>query len=290
MTVTGAHVHQVLAKVGAVGGQVASVDALAAGLDDALRQAPKGLTKEGAAAFAATMAMESASFRTTEEYAKDGDYAPYIGRTFEQLTWRDAYAGFGTWLHDKKLLTDAAQFVKNPKSLADLRWAWLGGVWYWEAHDLWPHANQGNFLWVSQYVNGGAKNAGTNWTPNGWTARKAWYNAFLSLGAVLLPTAPAAPAPKPKTPFPLPKGQTYGMHTHNGYGTTPQDQADKNNIHHIKVQLRALGYRGPTILSGGIEAYHWNDALTKQVKQFQHDKGMSQTGEVGAETWAHLFA
>ena len=40
---------------------------------------------------------ESDGFNATEEYAKNGRYAPYIGRTWIQITWRDNYAAFGQW-------------------------------------------------------------------------------------------------------------------------------------------------------------------------------------------------
>ena len=62
---TGTDIRGALAAVRAVGKQIVGFDDLAAGATDALRQAPVGLTKEGASAFLATCAVESAWFRTT---------------------------------------------------------------------------------------------------------------------------------------------------------------------------------------------------------------------------------
>lgn len=187
MALTGTVVRAALASVDAVGGQMRSFDDLAAGASDALRQAP-GLTPAGAASFLATMAQESDYFRVTEEYAKNGRYAPYIGRTFEMITWRENYAAFGAWCRTRGLLTDADQFVNNPTSLRDYRWAWLGGVWYFQATNLWGWANAGDHLRVSQAVNGGRGRAGTSFVPNHWNERRKMFDAFRALGDALLPT------------------------------------------------------------------------------------------------------
>lgn len=178
-----------LTAVGALGKQIRGFDELAAGAVDALRQAPAGLTPAGAAAFLATTALESAWFRTTTEYGTGQRYAPYIGRTFIQLTWEANYAGFGGWCQARGLVDDRDVFVKHPGALSDVAWAWLGAVYYFEAHDLWRWANPGNFLAVSQAVNGGNGRVGTGFVPNGWVARKAMYEVFLAAGAQLLPAA-----------------------------------------------------------------------------------------------------
>jgi len=188
MALTGANIRAALAAVGAVGGQMTSFDNLAAGANDALRRAPAGLTAAGAAAFLATMAQESAYFRTTTEYSAGRNrYSPYDGRTFEMLTWEPNYRGFGQWCKTKGLVTDSECFVKNPRSLADYRWAWDGGVWFFQHNGLWKYANRGDFLSVSQGVNGGNGTIGSSWKPSGWNARRAMYDSFLRLGSALLP-------------------------------------------------------------------------------------------------------
>lgn len=189
MALTGQDIRNALATVGAVGGQMTSFDNIASGANDALRRAPKGLTKEGAAAFLATLAQESAYFRTTTEYSAGRNrYSPYDGRTFEMITWSPNYSGFGKWCVSQGLLSDSQTFVKNPRALSDFRWAWDGGVWFFGANNLWRYANAGNFLAVSQGVNGGNGTIGSSWKPSGWNARYSMYVSFLRLGARLLPS------------------------------------------------------------------------------------------------------
>lgn len=195
---SGATIQSALAAVGAVGKQLKSFDELAAGAVDALRQAPTGLTSAGAAAFLATCAVESAWFRTTTEYGTGQRYAPFIGRTFVQLTWSQNYAGFGRWCKNKGLVSDASVFVNNPASLADFRWAWLGAVYFFEVHGLWRYANADNFLAVSQAVNGGDGKIGSQFVPNSWTERKAMYRVFLAANI-------APPIAKPPVPKGLPE-------------------------------------------------------------------------------------
>lgn len=189
MALTGANIRAALAAVGALGGQMTSLDNLAAGANDALRRAPAGLTAAGAAAFLATMAQESAYFRTTTEYSAGRNrYSPYDGRTFEMLTWESNYRGFGKWCKSIGRVTDSEIFVKNPKALADYRYAWDGGVWFFGHNGLWKYANAGNFLAVSQGVNGGNGTIGTTFIPGGYSAaRLPMYNAFHALGTRLLP-------------------------------------------------------------------------------------------------------
>lgn len=195
MTLSGHTLRAALAAVGAVGRQIRSFDELAAGADTAMRQAPPGLTVAGAAAFLATAAVESAWFRTTTEFGSGQRYAPYVGRTFVQLTWRANYAGFGRWCHAKGLVGDPAVFANAPASLSDFRWAWLGAVYYFETHGIWRWANAGNFLAVSQAVNGGNGRVGTRFVPNGWVDRTTMYRVFLGAGGDLLPAGSAPPPP-----------------------------------------------------------------------------------------------
>lgn len=199
MTLTAKHVETVLRSIpGAYGRQITSLANLASGANEALRAAPPGLTKEGAAAFLATMAQESASFRTTEEYSKTGRYAPHWGRTFEQITWESNYAAFGAWCVSRGLLTDKDAFVKDPKKLADIRWAWLGGIWFWQKNSIWAYGNRGDFLATQRAVNLG--NPTTSKTPVGMTVRWSWYAAWLKVGNDLVPnsttTNPEVPVPK----------------------------------------------------------------------------------------------
>lgn len=186
--ITGTVVRDALAAAGAVGGQLRSFDELAAGAADALRQAPPGLTPDGAAAFLATCAVESAWFRTTVEYGSGQRYAPFVGRTFVQVTWEANYRAFGRWCHERGLVGDGERFVRDPVALGAYDYAWLGPVWYFAATDLWGWANTGDFRRVSQAVNGGRGRAGTAFVPNGWDERQAMFAVFRRAGTALLPT------------------------------------------------------------------------------------------------------
>lgn len=127
----------------------------------------------------ATMLQESAWLATTVEYGTDTKkYDPYRGRTFEQVTWKDNYAEFGKWAKDKGYILDANYFVNNPELLGDLRWAWLGGIWYFDNRKLWDWASKGDFQRVQTAVNMGT--ASTTKVPSGWFPRLRAYRAFLS--------------------------------------------------------------------------------------------------------------
>lgn len=190
--VDGATIRTALAAVGAVGKQIRSFDELAAGANDALRQAPPGLTAAGAASFLATCAQESAYFRTTREYGSGQWYAPWIGRGFVQCTHKANYQAFGRWAHARKLISDPNLFINNRTALEDYRYAWATAVWYFDETKLWGWANAGDHLRTQQAVNGGRGRAGTKFVPNHWSARKKMFDAFARAGPALLPTGPPA--------------------------------------------------------------------------------------------------
>lgn len=132
------------------------------------------------AVWVATMLQESAWLATTVEYGTDTKkYDPFRGRTFEQLTWKDNYAAFGKWAKDKGYISDANYFVNNPELLGDLKWAWLGGIFYFDNRGLWKTAGTGDFQRVQTAVNMGT--ASTTKVPSGWFARLRAYRSFLSV-------------------------------------------------------------------------------------------------------------
>jgi hypothetical protein len=176
-----------LGAIKAVGGQIRTLDVLAADATAALRLAPVGLTPAGAASFLATTAQESAYYRTTREYGSGQWYAPWIGRGFVQVTHERNYRDFGAWCHRKGLVSDPEIFVKNRAALEDYRYAWATACWYFEANGLWRYANKGDHYSVSQGVNRGPGAIGTAKAPLHWKERKAMYDAFLASGAALLP-------------------------------------------------------------------------------------------------------
>lgn len=139
---------------------------------------------------------ESDNFNATEEYDKgDGGKTErwiYLGRTWIQLTWLSAYRGFGQWCFSRGLVADPEVFVKNPKSLADLKWAGLGGAYYWtttvRSTRKYPTLNQasdaGDVLVATQIINGGTN--GLEDSPSGAPGRRTRYNRALALGDELL--------------------------------------------------------------------------------------------------------
>lgn len=196
----GDQLYKAMASIGAAGRQIGSWDNLAAGAMGALR-AGDVRTPQGGAAFLATLAQESDWFRTTREYGSGQRYAPYIGRTFCQVTWKSNYAAFGKWANKRGLLADPNTFVRDPGSLSALRWAWLGGVWYFGANGLWTYANAGQFLAVSNGVNRGNPKSKT--PPYGWAMRQKAYRAFLTLGSSIVPAGSPTPSKPPSSAPPV---------------------------------------------------------------------------------------
>lgn len=163
------------------------VDPVMAGLALAQCTTPKRI-----AMWLAQCGHESDGFATTEEYAKNGRYAPYIGRTWIQITWQSNYAEFGAWAHEQGLLDDPDYFVSRPAALADLKWAGVGAAWYWTVKQprLNEFADAGNVEDASKAINAPAW-IGTPNRANGIEDRIARYNQAIALGGELLALAPA---------------------------------------------------------------------------------------------------
>lgn len=159
-------------------------DAVMAGLAAAQCTNPRRI-----AMFLAQCGHESDGFNTTQEYGTGQRYAPYIGRTWIQITWQANYAAFGRWAADQGLITDPNYFVANPTALADLKWAGIGAAWYWTVarpaiNDL---SDNGDVAGVTQLINGGQ---------NGIADRRDRYNQAIALGnRLLLLTTPTTEGP-----------------------------------------------------------------------------------------------
>jgi len=201
MALTGAMLKSIAAAVpgGSSGTQVATWDALAKDCNDACRLL--GFTTyKGYATFIANCCQESGYFRTTEEYDKDGRYAPYIGRTFIQVTWKTNYAAFGKYAVKNKLegLTDINYFTNVPKRLAQVKWAWWGPCWYfsksWNGKTLVQIADTSKApnLLVAKAINMGSPTS--THTPAGMRTRDALYDKACSYGNALLPVSRPAPS------------------------------------------------------------------------------------------------
>lgn len=183
MGVTASHIEAALRSVGGLGGQAWPLTTIAAGADEALRQA--GITtRQGAAVFVGQCMVESAYFRTTREYGgASARYAPYYGRGFIQVTWADNYRAFGRWCHARDLVPNGDWFMSpNQDRLADPKWAWLGAVWYFTTHrhGLVALANKGDNVKVGRAINRG--DAHSRYAAYGEDHRVKAYNALLNAG------------------------------------------------------------------------------------------------------------
>jgi len=136
--------------------RVGSPSELATRLNQALAKFPDYATSNRLAAVIGESAQESDWFCTTTEYGSGQRYAPYVGRGFIQLTWRDNYAAFGQWAANQGLVGYANYFVDNPTVLAGLDWAWYPALWYFAAHGLGSYADQANWNAVSGLINAGS--------------------------------------------------------------------------------------------------------------------------------------
>lgn len=113
------------------------------------------------ACWLAQIGHESGSFQYTEELDKNGRYAPYIGRTWIQITWRANYEAFSRWAHSKGLISDPQLFVDHPTRLAELQWAGVGAAWYWTVArpDINALCDRNDFDAVTYRINGGQNGA-----------------------------------------------------------------------------------------------------------------------------------
>ncbi|AAR89729.1 lysin A [Mycobacterium phage Bethlehem] len=122
---------------------------------------------------------ESGSFQYTEEIAKNGRYAPYIGRTWIQITWDYNYRSFSEWAYAFGMVPTPDYFVVNYRELADLKWAGIGPAWYWTVArpDINELSDRRDLNTVTRRINGGT---------NGLADRQARYNRALVQGEALL--------------------------------------------------------------------------------------------------------
>lgn len=122
---------------------------------------------------------ESGSFVYTEEIAKNGRYAPYIGRTWVQITWDYNYRAFSQWAYGRGICPTPMYFVENPTRLAELQYAGIGAAWYWTVArpDINELSDAGDIDTVTYRINGGL---------NGIADRTNRYHAALAMGDQLL--------------------------------------------------------------------------------------------------------
>lgn len=196
--VTASLIGAVLDSVGGRGNQMLSLEAIADTFNDAISRAGDGAYDNAPARIAALVgqtAQESAWFRTSTEYGSGQRYAPYIGRTWVQITWEDNYRTFGQWCHDKGLVDTPDYFVRNPATLSEVMWAALGPIWYFGATGILAYADQCSWTAVGGIINRGNAALVPSGNDTRVAACRAAYNHLLANppagggGGVTEPTA-----------------------------------------------------------------------------------------------------
>lgn len=186
----------VLAAVHALGGtesaMLQSAENVAGGFNDALDNTfGRGILshRNRAANLIGQCAQETGGFRLIKEQGVDNArYAPYIGRGWIQVTWRDNYLSFGRFLKKWGVITDENLFVNNPSQLEDLKYAPYTAVWEFTYKSWSPHGNL--FEWcdvasdpwetIGRAINTGSpKTTFSNWY--GKELRRKAVNAVLAV-------------------------------------------------------------------------------------------------------------
>ena len=190
--VSAAQLKQVAGRFGAVGGQSASWQVLADGANEAMRAGGMN-TVNRCAGFLSQVFEESGWLRYTQELGSGQRYAPYIGRTYIQLTWQSNYLAFGRYAVKQGWISDERYFVNNPQALAQQKWAWRGALYYFTQVNFSGYGNlvkvcdTGDIYKISKAVNAG--NPDWSGTPYGMSVRSSLWNAFRSLGGSIVPSA-----------------------------------------------------------------------------------------------------
>ncbi|OQR91668.1 hypothetical protein ACHHYP_04485 [Achlya hypogyna] len=128
--------------------------------------------KREVAAFFAHVTHETGSLVYTEEIAKTGPYAPYIGRGALQLTWQANYQAFGNAI-GRDLVANYASVATDP----DL--VWWSALWFWHANKIHDVAGQwGQFAKTTQIINGNIECGHNPANPSGDPARVAHFKAI----------------------------------------------------------------------------------------------------------------
>jgi predicted chitinase len=139
-----------------------------------------------AAAFLATLAVESGEYKYVEEIASGAAYEgrrdlgntqPGDGRRFKghgriQLTGRDVHKACGDYF--------GVDLIANPKLAAEEPLATKSAGWFWVHYKTQMNelADQGDFLRTQIKVNGRNKKTGL---PNGWPERQEYYKRALAV-------------------------------------------------------------------------------------------------------------
>lgn len=160
------------ASVRSAGGSVSNMVDTPANIAEAFNSAiantyPNILTtKARAAVLIGECAQESAWWQTTTEYGGPSTaYAPYYGRGYIQLTWKDNYKAFGLWMKSFNLASNEMLYVNNPSAVASLTNAPYTAIFYFSkkfsGNSLWQWCDDVSDPWaeVSRAINRGNPNS-----------------------------------------------------------------------------------------------------------------------------------
>jgi predicted chitinase len=207
-------------------------------------------TPSRVAMFMAQLGAESGSFRYTEELASGSEYnwrsdlgniyagdgQRYKGRTYIQITGRHNYGALSKWAHAHGYVPTATYFIDHPAMLADVKYIFLGPVWYWTvARNMNSYADGNDIVGATRAVNGGLNNLGGR--KQRWILARKSGNALLPTGVSAAPPKHVTPAPKPTTPT---KVATYTVRSGDTlskiatkYHTTWQNLQKINNLANV---------------------------------------------------------
>lgn len=129
-----------------------------------------------------------------------GDGVRYKGRGPIQVTGRSNYAQLSRWAFGQGIVTTPTYFVDHPEALEELRYGFLGAIWYWtvarpQLNDL---CDAGDIVGATRAINGGLH--GLEDSPDGTPGRRTRWNHCRSMGDRLLLLVHASAPPGPTTP------------------------------------------------------------------------------------------
>lgn len=213
--------------------------------------------------FLAQLAHESDGFCTLEEYAsgaayegrkdlgniKAGDGQRYKGRALIQLTGRDNYRAFTSWV--RRYAVTSIDFEARPELVATWPWAAWATLFFWSTKGLNSIADRDDLVLMTKRINGGR---------NGLDDRASYLRkskkAVAEIQAKLLNAGGSNPV--------LRRGSRTGL------------------VDDLQRSLRSAGYYHLTI--DGI----FGAATEQAVRSFQRANSLVADGIVGNKTWAAL--
>lgn len=100
-----------------------------------------------------TPAQEGYEGRRDLGNTQPGDGYRFRGGGFSETTGRANFRAFTVWAQAH--WAGAPDFEANPDLIAESPWSALTAVWYWETHGCSSYADNGNFVGLTESINGG---------------------------------------------------------------------------------------------------------------------------------------